>query len=104
MPSNLVSSVSGQLRLIGTRYNVYLLVIINFLCACIAWLGKIVRGMKEHSLISEVLQEWQGIVNREAKSEIGEKVIVCRRSARSWDSEIKERIMLRWQLYKKAIS
>ena len=38
--------------------------------------------MKGHSLISEVLQEWEGIVNRVAKSEIGEKVIVCGRSTR----------------------
>ena len=37
-------------------------------------------------------------MNRVAKSEIGEKVIVCGRSARWWDSEIKERITLRWQL------
>ena len=39
-----------------------------------------------------------------AKNEIGEKVIVCVRSARWWDSDIKERITLRWQLYKKVIS
>ena len=36
--------------------------------------------------------------------EVGEKVIVCGRSARWWDSEIKERIALRRQLYKKVIS
>ena len=47
--------------------------------------GKIERGLKGHSLVSEVLQEWEGIVNRVAKSEIGEKVIVCSRSARWWD-------------------
>ena len=46
------------------------------------------------SLVSEVLQEWEGIVNRVAKMEVGEKVIVCGRSARWWDSEIKERIAL----------
>ena len=39
--------------------------------------GKIARGMKGHSLISEVIQEWEGIVKRVAKIEIGEKVIVC---------------------------
>ena len=33
------------------------------------------------SLVSEVLQEWEGIVNRVAKMEVGEKVIVCGRSA-----------------------
>ena len=47
---------------------------------------------------SEVLQEWEGIVDRVAKME---KVIVYGRSARWWDSE---RIALRWQLYKKVIS
>ena len=34
--------------------------------------------------------------------EVGEKVIVCGRSARWWDSEM--RIALRQQLYKKIIS
>ena len=36
-------------------------------------------GMKGHSVVSEVLQEWEGIVNRVAKVEVGEKVIVCGR-------------------------
>ena len=43
-------------------------------------------------------------MNRVAKMEVGEKVIVCGRSGRWWNSEIKERIALRWQLYKKVIS
>ena len=34
------------------------------------------RGLKGHSLVTEVLQEWEGIVNRVAKSKFGEKVIV----------------------------
>ena len=29
--------------------------------------------MKGHSVVSEVLQEWEGIVNRVAKMEVGEK-------------------------------
>ena len=45
-----------------------------------------------------MLQEWKGIVNRVAKSEVGEKVIVCGRSARWWNSENKEKIGLRRQL------
>ena len=48
--------------------------------------------MKGRSLLSEMLQEWEGIVNRVAKMEVGEKV--CGRSARWW----KERIVLRRQL------
>ena len=58
------------------------------------------RGMKGHSLVSVVLQEWEGVVNKVAKSE---KVIVCGRSVGCWNSEIKERIALRWQLYEKVI-
>ena len=34
-------------------------------------------------------------MNRVATMEIGEKVIVCSRSDRWWDSEIKERMSLR---------
>ena len=33
--------------------------------------GKIEKGMKGHSVVSEVLQEWEGIVNRVAKMEVG---------------------------------
>ena len=51
--------------------------------------------MKGRSLVSEVLQEWEGIVNRIAKMGLG-KVIVC---ARWWDREITEKIALRRQLY-----
>ena len=43
-------------------------------------------------------------MNRVARSQIGEKVIVPGRSARWWDSEIKERFTLWRQLYKKVIS
>ena len=38
--------------------------------------------MKGHSLVSEVLQEWEGIANRVAKMEVGEVIV----SARGWDS------------------
>ena len=34
-------------------------------------------------------------VNRVAKREIGDKMIVCGRAARWWDNEIKEKISLR---------
>ena len=39
-----------------------------------------------------------------AKSEVGEKMIVCGRAARWWDNEIKEKISLRRELFKKVIS
>ena len=64
------------------------------------------RGMKGQRLVSEVLQEWEGIVKRVVKREleVGEKMIVCGRSARCWNSEIKEKIAMRWQLYTEVIS
>ena len=39
-----------------------------------------------------------------AKSEVGEKMIACGRAARWWDSEIKEKISLRRELYKGVIN
>ena len=54
--------------------------------------------------MNEVLVEWENIVNRVAKSEVGKKMIVCGRAARWWEKEIKEKISLRQELYKKVIS
>ena len=53
--------------------------------------SKLEGGMKGYDLLNEVLMEWENIVNRVAKSEVGEKVIVCGRAARWWDNEIKEK-------------
>ena len=39
--------------------------------------------------MNEVLMEWENIANRVAKSEVGEKMIVCGRVTRWWNSEIK---------------
>ena len=36
------------------------------------------KGLKGHALVGEVLREWECIVNRVAKREVGEKIIVCR--------------------------
>ena len=68
--------------------------------------SKLEGGMKGYDLVNEVLMEWENIVNRVAKSEVGEKMIVCGRAARWWDNEIKEKIIisLRRELYKKVIS
>ena len=46
--------------------------------------------MKGYDLVNEVIMEWENIVNRVAKGEVGEKMIVCGRTARWWDNEIKE--------------
>ena len=61
---------------------------------------KMSKGLKGHALVGEVLREWESIVNRVAKREVGEKMIVCGKSARWWDSEIKDKINSRRQLYK----
>ena len=62
------------------------------------------RGVtKGHDLVYEVLREWESIVNRVAKREVGDKMIVCGRAARWWDKELKEKISLRREVYKKVI-
>ena len=52
-------------------------------------------GMKGHDLVNEMLRESESIVNRVAKREVGDKMIVCGRAARWWDKELKEKISLR---------
>ena len=43
----------------------------------------------------KVVYEWEDIVNRVAKNVVGEKTIVCGKSARWWDNEIKDKINCR---------
>ena len=64
---------------------------------------KIVQGMRGRELVREVLEDWESIVNRVAKAEVGEKVVVCGRVVRWWDNEIKAKIEQRRGLYKKII-
>ena len=45
--------------------------------------------------------EWESVVNRVAKCELGEKMIVCGRAARWWDEQIKDRINARLEVYRK---
>ena len=47
--------------------------------------------------------EWESIINRVARDTVGEKVIVCGRSVRWWDDEIKEKTEQRCQLYKRIV-
>ena len=64
---------------------------------------KISKGLKGHVLVCEVLSECESIVNRVAKSEVGEKMIVCGKSARWCDSEVKDKINSRRKLYKNVL-
>ena len=59
--------------------------------------------MRGRELVSEVLEDWESIVNRVAKAEVGEKVVVCGRAARWWDNEIKAKIEQRRELYKRIL-
>ena len=65
--------------------------------------NKVKSGMKGHELVNTVLLEWEHIVNRVAKSEIGEKFIVCGRSISWWDNEVKDKISLRRELHKRMV-
>ena len=64
---------------------------------------KVVQGMRGRELVSEVLEDWESIVNRVAKAEVEEKVVVCGRAARWWDDEIKAKIEQRRELYKRIL-
>ena len=63
---------------------------------------KVFRGMRGRELVSEVLEDWESIVNRVAKAEVGE-VVVCGRAARWWDDEIKAKIEQRREFYKRIL-
>ena len=54
--------------------------------------SKVERDMKGQELVNEVVMEWVSVINRVAKCEFGEKMIVCGRAARWWDEQIMDRI------------
>ena len=64
---------------------------------------KVVQGMRGWEFVSEVLEDWESIVNRVAKAEIGDEVVMCGRAARWWDDEIKAKIEQRRELYKRIL-
>ena len=67
--------------------------------------SKVERGMKGQELVNEVVMEWESVVNREAKCELGEKIIVSVRAARWWDEQIKDdTINARRKVYKKIVN
>ena len=53
--------------------------------------SKIERGTKGQELVNEVVMEYESVVNRVAKCELGEKMIVCGRAVRWWDEQIKDK-------------
>ena len=65
---------------------------------------RVENGMNGSNLVNEVLEEWERIVNRVAKTEVGEKMIVCSRAARWWDDEIRAKIEHRRQVYRLIVS
>ena len=65
--------------------------------------AKVKRGVRGGELVGKVLDEWENIVNRVVKAEVGEKVMVCGRSVRWWDDEIKEKIQKRREVYKRIV-
>ena len=54
--------------------------------------------------MNEVVMEWESVVNRVTKCELGEKMIVCGRAARWWDEQIKDRINARREVYRKVVN
>ena len=60
--------------------------------------SKVERGMKGQEFVNEVVMEWESAVNRVAKCELGEKMIVCGRAARWWDEQIKDKINARCEV------
>ena len=67
---------------------------------------KEIRSIEEsnihgHALIQEVLNSWEKRVTKVAKSVIGERMVVCGRSTKWWDEEIKGKIKQRREVYKR---
>ena len=63
--------------------------------------SKVASGIVGSTLVMNVLADWESIVNEVAKAVVGEKLIVCGRAARWWDAEVKAKIELRRDVYRK---
>ena len=61
--------------------------------------SKVERGIKGQKLVNEVVMEWESVVNRVAKCELGEKMIVW-----WWDEQIKDIIDARLEVYRKVVN
>ena len=49
------------------------------------------EGISGSGLVSAVVEEWEQVVKKVAKAEVGEKVVVCGRTVRWWDDELSRR-------------
>ena len=49
---------------------------------------KVSEGISGSGLVSAVVEEWEQVVKKVAKAEVGEKVVVCGRAVRWWDDEM----------------
>ena len=81
-----------------TKYRVALHAEVNGFSESIK--HRVENGMNASNLVNEVLEEWERIVNRVAKTEVGEKMIVCGRAARWWGDEIRAKIEHWRQVYR----
>ena len=54
--------------------------------------------------MNEVVMEWESVVNRVVKCELGEKMIMCGRAARGWDEQIKDKMNAIRKVYKKVVN
>ena len=61
------------------------------------------EGISGSGLVSAVVEEWEQVVKKVAKAEVGEKVVVCGRAVRWCDDEIKRKIEHRREAYKKIL-
>ena len=59
------------------------------------------KGLVGSELVNDVLSEREGIVNKVAKSNVGEKLRVCGGAARWWDDEVNALIQHRREVYRK---
>ena len=61
---------------------------------------RVSEGMSGSGLVSPVVEEWEQVVKKVARAEVGEKVVVCDRAVRLWDGEMKLKIEQRREVFK----
>ena len=59
--------------------------------------------MKGEELVNQEVMKLKNVVNRVAKCELGEKIIVPIKAARWWDEYIKDKINAKREVYKNVV-